>query len=116
MSDIIVVPAILKIDEEAILKRLAQVPVHFVLNAQQVERLKKAGATEKLLAALQQKRAAEEPVVEVTDIARVEHERSKAARLESLEQFFAARRQGLDDRQRRTDHESAGRRDHRPHR
>lgn len=42
--------------EEELLKRLAQSPTVFTLDAAQVEKLKKAGATPKLLAALQGKR------------------------------------------------------------
>src|SRR5438067_7978188 len=60
----------LAIDEEAILKRLAKSPTLFTLSADQVTALKKAGASEKLLAAMQTARPASEAAAElITDVA-----------------------------------------------
>ena len=57
-----------RVPEEQILKRLEQSPTLFTLDAAQVEELKKAGASETLLAALPGKRDAH-PNVEITDFA-----------------------------------------------
>jgi hypothetical protein len=58
--------------EDATLKRLEKSPTVFTLGADQVEELKKAGASDKLIAALQGKRAAEKSTAtggDITDIA-----------------------------------------------
>ena len=57
----------LGIGEADILKRLEKSPTLFTIDAGQVEELKKAGATEALLAAMQGKRGAREASSEITD-------------------------------------------------
>jgi hypothetical protein len=59
----------LGIDEESIFKRLARSPTVFTLDARQTEALKKAGATDKLLAAMSGQRAAPAQGGDVTDLA-----------------------------------------------
>jgi Mg-chelatase subunit ChlD len=59
----------LGIDEEAILKRLARSPTVFTLDARQVEALKQAGASDKLLTAMAGQRAGGAQSGDVTDLA-----------------------------------------------
>jgi hypothetical protein len=59
----------LGIDESAILKKLENSPTQFVLGADQVDELKKRGASEKLLAALAGERAQPEQTGDITDFA-----------------------------------------------
>lgn len=59
----------LGIDEEGILKRLSQSPTTFTLSSEQVAALKQAGATEKVLAAMQGIRAAPAQGGDVSDLA-----------------------------------------------
>jgi HEAT repeat protein len=59
----------LGLDEADILKRLEKSPTVFTLDETQVEALKKAGASEKLLAAMQGKRPGAGGLGDVTDIA-----------------------------------------------
>ncbi|HEV3021692.1 MAG TPA: VWA domain-containing protein [Pirellulales bacterium] len=59
----------LGIDEPAILKKLEQSPTRFVLGADQVDELKKLGASGKLLAALARERAQPDQTGDVTDFA-----------------------------------------------
>lgn len=59
----------LGIDEKEILKRLEKSPTVFTLGTDQVDELKKAGASETLLAALAGKRAASAQSSDITDLA-----------------------------------------------
>jgi Mg-chelatase subunit ChlD len=59
----------LGIDENEILKRLENSPTHFVPGEREVEQLKKAGASAKLLAAMQGGRAQSKPGGDITDFA-----------------------------------------------
>lgn len=59
----------LRIDEDAILSRLAKSPTIFTLDARQTEALKQAGASEKLLAAMAGQRPAPAQGGDITDVA-----------------------------------------------
>ena len=59
----------LGIAEPDILERLEKSPIIFTLGADQVDALKKAGASEKLLEAMQGKSPVNEPTKEITDFA-----------------------------------------------
>src|SRR3972149_2736904 len=60
----------LGLDESAIMARLQKSPTHFTLDAKQVEELKRAGASEKLLAAMAgQRKPSGDQTGDVTDFA-----------------------------------------------
>jgi hypothetical protein len=59
----------LGIEEDGVLKRLAKSPTLFTLDARQVEALKKAGASEKLLAAMAGQRPAPSQAGDISDLA-----------------------------------------------